>query len=276
VRASNTVVFCAMDDLVPISGSALTGFADFLDGLANAGIASVWVSSRNRHQLDAPIRKFGHAAPFLAEGGCGVYLPEDYFHLKPKQTVRMGRFTCIPIATAQPAAEEALEAVAEDTGISIVTLRSLSPREAIQNTGLSKQDTEALRQRDFDELFFFAGTSDADVQRFRQRAQHHKFSVRHSGSLWSLAVGASVAKCVQELRKLYDRAMHAHAFTVAVATVNESADLGAACDRTIVLTDRSSPETGPVFANRPPVKRLPLFSPDTWNTALDAIKNRAF
>jgi mannosyl-3-phosphoglycerate phosphatase len=276
LRLSKTVVFCAIDDLISIAGSPLSGFGDFLDGLAEAGIPSVWVSSRNRHQLDTPIRKLGYGAPFLAEGGSGVYLPEDYFHLKPPRTVRLGRFTCIPVAAPQPAAQEALEMLAEDTGISVVPLRLLSTRETMQNTGLSRGEAEALLQRDFDELFFFAGTSDADIEKFRQRAEHHKFALRRSGPLWSLAVRASVRNCVQELCKLYDRALHAHAVSIAVTTTSETPELSRTCDRAILLTDRATSATAQPAGNRRPAKSLPLFSANTWPQALEAIQNRQF
>ena len=277
MRSSRTVVFCAIDDLIPISGNPLSGFPDFLDSLADARISSVWVSSRNRHQLDTPIRKLGHAGPFIAENGCGVYLPEDYFHLKSERTVRLGRFTCIPVATPQPAAAQALDSLAEDAGISVVPLRSLSPREAMRNTGLSRREADALRQRDFDELFFFVGTSDADLQKFHQRAVECKLSVRRSDSLYSLAAGANLSKCVQELHKLYDRALHARAFAVALTTSGESPELIKACDRAILLTDRSSSESDATpAAGRPSAKRLPLFSADTWPQALEAIQNRRF
>jgi predicted mannosyl-3-phosphoglycerate phosphatase (HAD superfamily) len=276
LRSSNTVVFCAIDELIPIPGNPLSGFADFLDGLAEAGTPCVWVSSRNRHQLDIPIRKLGQAAPFIAEGGSGVYLPEDYFHLKPARTVRLGRFTCIPVATAQPAAAEALESLAGETSISVVPLRSLSSRELMQNTGLPRQEADALRQRDFDELFFFAGTSDADIEKFRQRAEHEKLSVRRSGSLWSLAVNANLARCVQELCKLYDRSLHAHAFTIALGTTADSVALGRSCDRAILLTERHAPAQPPSLLNRPAPKLLPLFAADTWRLALDSIQQRSF
>jgi len=279
LRPSNTVVFCAIDDLIPVSGAPLSGFVGFLEGLGDAGIPSVWVTARNRHQLDTPIRKLGHSGPFIAEGGSGAYLPQDYFHLKPPHTVRFGRFMCVPKAAAQPAAAEALDALASETGVSVVPLRSLSPRELMQNTGLPRHEADLLRQRDFDELFFFAGASDADIQKFRKRAQHHKYAVRRAGAFWSLAVHADLAGCVQDLRKLYDRAFHARSFAVALATP-ETPELVKACDRAIFLTDRASREPQSHANERPLRTRLPtplpLSSPSTWPTALEAIQNRRF
>jgi mannosyl-3-phosphoglycerate phosphatase len=276
LRSSNTVVFCAIDDLIPLSGKPLTGFPEFLDSLSEAGIPCVWITSRNRHQLDLTLRKLGHSEPFIAEGGSCVYLPEDYFHLKPAHTVRLGRFIAIPVAKPQPAAVEALELLSEQTGITVVPLRALSPRELIQNTGLPRGDADAIRQRDFDELFFFAGTSDKDIQEFRQRAAHLKISVRLIGSLWSVGVGPSLATCVRELRKLYDRAFHKPAFSIALATASDRSELFPFCDRAILLKDRGTPTCAVNAKSGPAPKSLPLFQQDSWDAALEAIQSRQF
>jgi mannosyl-3-phosphoglycerate phosphatase len=276
LRASTTVVFCSIDDLIPVSGKPLTGFAGFLEALTDAGIPCIWVTSRNRHELDHALRRAGHAAPFIAEGGSGVYIPEDYFHLKPATTIRLGRFTCIPVAKPQPAANEALDQLAIATGVTVVPLRSLSPRELTQNTGLSKDAAESLRQRDFDELFFFAGASESDTQRFRRTAEHLHLSLRPQGSLWSLAVNASLVTSVRELRKLYDRALHAHAFSIAISTSILAHDLFSACDRGILLTDRSSNSAQNLPYHLPAPKALPLFARDTWAQAFETIQTRRF
>jgi len=276
LRTPTTVVFCHIDDLIPMSGSPLTGFPGFLDSLSEAGIPCVWVTARNRHELDPLLRRLGHASPFIAEGGSGVYLPEDYFHLKPARTIRLGRFICIPVAGPQPAAEEALNMLAEEVGVTVVPFRSLSLRELMQNTGLGKDAAEALTQRDFDELFFFAGTSDQDILRFRQKAAQLQFSVRPHGSLWSLAVHASLASCVRELRKLYDRALHARAFSVGMTIAPDAQELFPACDRCILLTGRQSPASDATSRQLPVPKSLPLFAVDTWDRALEAIQTRQF
>lgn len=276
MRATTTLVFCAIDDLIPVSGKALLGFPEFLDGLSEAGIPCVWVTSRSRHQLDLPIRKLGHAAPFIAEGGSGVFLPEDYFHLKVEQTIRLGRFTCIPVASVQPAASDALDMLAEETGLAVVPLRSLSPRELVQNTGLSRDTAEALRQRDFDELFFFAGASAEDIHRFQKQALHRKLAIRPVDSLWSLAAGSSLASCVRHLGRLYDRALHAHAFSISLATTSQGLELLPLCDRGIVLTTRHDDVGAANVQNRPTPKTLPLFASDTWELVLESVRNRQF
>ena len=276
MRHSNTVVFCAIDDLIPASGKPLTGFPEFLDSLFDAGIPCVWVTSRNRLQLDSALRKFGHSEPFIAEGGSCVYFAQDYFHLRPAHTVRLGRFIAIPVAKRQPAAAEALELLSERTGVTVVALRSLSPRELIQNTGLPRNEADLIRQRDFDELFFFAGASDEDIQRFQHQAAHLKISLRPNGTMWSIAVDSSLPNCVRELRKLYDRAFHKPTFAVAVATTSDQMQLFPACDRAILFASRSDDHAVTKPVSRPSPKSLPLFREDSWEQALEAIQSRQF
>jgi mannosyl-3-phosphoglycerate phosphatase len=276
LRASNTLVFCAIDDLIPIGGRPLTGFAEFLEALAELGIPCVWVTSRNRHQLDATIRRLGNGEPFIAEGGSCAYIAEDYFHLKPAHTVRLGRFIGIPVAKRPPAAAEALEELAETSAITVVPLSSLSPRELAQNTGLARSEAEAIRQRDFDELFFFAGASPQDVERFRQQALQMKASIRPRGAVWSLAVNANVATCVRELRKLYDRALHKTAQAVGIVTGPEDAELFPACDRAIFLTDSVDSTSTHKTRSGPTAKSVALFRGNPWAQILEMIEKRQF
>ena len=272
MRSNTTVVYCSTDNLIGVTNQALAGFVEFLEGLGEANIPIVPVTTRSRLQFDATIRKFGFGHPFLAEGGCGVFLPEDYFHLKPPRSMRLGRFTCVPVASPLPASAEMLELLAGETGIEVVALRTLSPRELSQNTGLPQREAELLRQRDFDELFFFAGASESDIRRFQQEALERKAQLRPRGALWSLAVNANLAACVRDLSHLYQRSFRANPLNVGIATSDEAAELFPACDRWLYLEGR---ETRAAEATGK-WKHLPLLSPETWPLALEMILNRQF
>jgi predicted mannosyl-3-phosphoglycerate phosphatase (HAD superfamily) len=283
LRQTSSILFIAVDSLIPIRGKSVPGLDEFTATLDHEGIPAVWLTSRSRLQFDEPRRKLGHTHPFIAEDGCAVYLPEDYFHLRPESvasraqkasTMRLGRFTCIPLAEVLPAAAEALETLSENTGVPVVTLRSLSPRELIQNTNLPQREAEFSRQRDFDQVFFFAGVSDEDVQRFLTEGRNRKLQFRQHGVLWSIAIGASVQRCIRELSKLYDRALRYHAHPVGIATQHQAADLFPFCERTILLTDTNS-ECRPLHQPETPrALRLLLHAPDTWERVLESISTR--
>jgi mannosyl-3-phosphoglycerate phosphatase len=276
------VVYCAVDSLLPIRGKAHPGFDEFMAALEHSGVPIVWVSSRTRFQLDAPRRELGHNHPFIAEGGCGVYLPEDYFHLRPAKAMRFGRFTCIPIAGPQPAASDALEALSEELAVPVVKLASLRPRELAQNLGVPVREAELARHRDFDEPFFFAGSSGKDVDHFVAEARQRKLQLRQNGMLWSLAVGANLKQCVTDLAKLYDRALRSHPTKLGIATEDEAKELFPACDRTILLSAETgtAKETavghaaGQAGRSAPGLRasrQIPVSAPDVWERVLEGI-----
>jgi D-glycerate 3-kinase len=273
-------LYIAIDSLIPPRGRSVPGLDQFTATLDHEGIPAVWLTSRSRLQFDEPRRKHGHTHPFIAEDGCAVYLPESYFHLRPESaaarpektsTVRLGRFTCIPIAEALPAAAEALETLSEDLAVPVVTLRSLSHREVVQNTGLPQREAVLARQRDFDELFFFAGSSQEEIERFLAEGRQRKLLFRQHGVLWSIAIHASVQRCMRSLSKLYDRALRYHAHVVGVASHDLAPGLFPFCERTLLLSDREAEEDIHFGTNTPRLQRVPLHSEDTWERVLEAL-----
>lgn len=286
LRQTPSVLYLALDALLPLGGKSTAGFDEFTAALDHAGIPTVWLTSRSRLQIDEPRRKYGHAHPFVAEDGCGVYLPEDYFHLRPEasgsrsgrsgkgSTLRLGRFTCIPIAQPLPAASEALESLSAETGVPIVTLQSLSSRELAQNTGLPARQAELARQRDFDEPFFFAGASNEQVTQFLAEGCKKGVEFRPHRALWSAALDASVKRCVSELSRLYDRALRYHATSVAVATADTATGLFPFCDRSILLGEDEAKLSGPHSTRYRQAREIHLFG-EWWEQLLEDVGSKS-
>jgi predicted mannosyl-3-phosphoglycerate phosphatase (HAD superfamily) len=272
------ILFCDIDGLVPVRGKMAPGFDDFIAALEHAAIPNVWVTTRTRLQIDDPRRKLGHSHPFIAEGGCGVYLPEGYFHLRPPKTLRLGRFTCLPIAEPQPAAAEALEELSEETGVSVVALRSLSPRELAQNSGLPAAQAELMRQPDFDEIFFFAGATENEVSRFKTETASRSWQLRQRGVLWSLALGANLKQCVRDVSKLYTRALRSQPKIIGISRDDGDSELLSACDRGFVLLDGArDAERSESQRERLPARfrQVELGSADVWERILEAVSSKS-
>jgi predicted mannosyl-3-phosphoglycerate phosphatase (HAD superfamily) len=268
-------VYVRVDPFFSPRGKVLHRFDRFLQGLAQAKVPCIWLTGSTRAQLDEPRRRLAQKDPYVGENGSGVYLPEDYFHLRSGNALRLGRFSCIPVAKPQPAAAEALDELAADLRISVVPLRSLSPRELSQNTGLPPKEAERMRMRDFDELFFFAGASQEEVHSFRSEARLRGLRVGTAGSFWSLAPGADLDKCIRELGGLYDRALRAHALRVGVELADASGEAPEpqrhpAFDRTYELTERIErpPEPKDQEGSR---GRFHLYSESVWDDLLSTI-----
>jgi len=287
LRQTHSILYIDVDSLIPVRGSLIPGLDEFSAALDHAGIPAVWLTSRTRLQMDEPRRKLAHSHPFIAEDGCGVFLPEGYFHLRPQTspshpqkapTVRLGRFTCLPIAEPQPAASDALEALSAETGLSVVPLRSLPSRELAQNLALPSREADLARQRDFDELFFFAGGTAEDAAAFLSAGERRNIQLRQRGVLWSLAVGANIRRCIRELSKLYDRALRSHARSVALVTPSSSSALFEACDHAILLRDVAKSHPGDDQSQNSSsvlkVMELSLNSSDGWGQILAALTKR--
>ena len=274
MRQTPCVLYFAVDSLIPPRGKSIAGLDEFTAALDHAAIPAVWVTNRSRLEFDAARRKLAHTHPFIGEGGSGLFLPEGYFHLREEESIRLGRFTCVPVAEPLPAAADALEELSEKTKVAVVSLQSLSPRELAQNIGLPQREAELMRQRDFDEYFFFAGASEKDIQRFASAAREKNYQLRRRGVLWSLARGASLKRCIQILAKLYDRALRYHPTIVGVAAGPDASELFAACDRRILLTGRgeeTAPETDREGA---PTLEFALRDPQLWELILESITSR--
>jgi predicted mannosyl-3-phosphoglycerate phosphatase (HAD superfamily) len=279
LRQTSCVIYIAVDSLIPSQGQPVAGFAEFTAELDLRGIPAVWLTSRSRLQFDTARRKLSHGHPFLAEGGCGVFLPEDYFHLRPDSTdsarqksssIRLGRFTCIPTAQLPPAAANALERLSADTAAPIVNLRTLSPRELAQNTGLPLREAELARQRDFDELFFFAGASEESIESFLAEAPARQLQLRQNGVLWSCAIGANTAHCIRELGKLYDRSLRYHVEALGIATPDLAGDLFPHCDRHVLLSTRKASGDQPSLASSH-AREIPMHAADVWEQILEGV-----
>jgi len=270
---TKTVVYLSIDPFLSSRGKFLYGYESVQAELDEREIPCIWLSSHSRLQLDDPRRRAGHTEPFIAEDGCAVYLPEDYFHVKPAKTVRLGRFTCIPIAQQLPAAEDALESLSEESGVPVVPLRTLSPRELSQNVGLPNHEAEVVRQRDFDALFFFAGAADADIVRFRGLAANKNLYLREHGVFWSLSVGSDFRRCIRELGDLFDRSLHGHANRFAITTPADSDSIFSVCDRGIRLV--ASTKDLPAEAPHPSrFAEYAITAPDLWESVLAAVDSR--
>jgi mannosyl-3-phosphoglycerate phosphatase len=283
LRQTPSILFIAVDDLISTRGQIVPGFDEFTAALDHEGIPAVWVTSRSRLHFDDPRRKVGHTHPFIAEDGCGVYLPEDYFHLRPgasgknksdTPTVRLGRFTCLPVAKPAPAAREALESLSEETGVPVVALHTLSPRELSQNTGLHVREAELMRQHDFDEIFFFAGASEPEVNKFLEEGKKRGIEFRKHDVLWSAAIGPNLGKCIKALSGLYDRALRHHPRVTGVATEANAAKLFQLCEKNVLLQTSPHPGDESPGAIAKVTAQIPLRSEAVWSQLLALVSGK--
>jgi mannosyl-3-phosphoglycerate phosphatase len=141
------------------------------------------LSSRgNRAQLEPLRRKLQHAHPFLTESGGGLFIPDGYFNLRLEGATRAGRLFCVPFARPQADAAAAVQEIAAEAGASVVAFSQMSSREISRNCGVSTREAELSRQREFSEMFFFAGETVKALALLRLPGKRMKPFPTHSGN----------------------------------------------------------------------------------------------
>ena len=209
VRDTRKILFTALEGclLDAESGSWAAAQAG-IDELERRSVPWVIFSGLTRAQLDPIRRKLGHAGPFVSEHGGGLYVPQGYFPVRIEGQERSGNFQLLPLAKPYLETAAALEELAEEARVSVVGVSQMSLRETERNTGLSQRETEQFRLRDFEERFFFAGASEADVTRFVALAKQRGFYASPGGTFWSFSSLPDAGEAARRLAKLFRTSAH--------------------------------------------------------------------
>lgn len=240
--APRQIIFTAVDDVfLQSSGESWETAWDTLQKLARQGIPLVLCTRGTRAQFEPLRRKLQHAHPFLTESGAGLFIPDGYFNLKLEGASRFGRNFCVPFRRPHAEAAAALQEIAEESGASVVGFSQMSPREIARNCGLSAQDAELYRQREFDEIFFFAGETEKITRRFSRVAGEKGWEALPSPPFWQLrsALKTGGGDAVHYLMSLYRKALHGRQRSIGIGNDARDIYLLSATDVAVVQPGRA-------------------------------------
>jgi mannosyl-3-phosphoglycerate phosphatase len=239
-----------------------------LEEIERRRVPLVFVTSKTRAELEVLRRKLGHGHPFVTENGGGIFIPQGYFNLPLEGARRAGRYQCVALARPYKEIVSALEELAAEAGVTVVGFHQMSAREIAQNTGLSLQEAELARQREFDEPFFFAGAGEEDIHKFGQAARRRRFEFAQGGRFWHLAAGSDKGRAVRHLVKLYRTARRSRLRSVGLGDSPNDLSLLAAVDQAVLLPQPDGTFASDVLSRLPHVLRGAAAGPAGWNQAV--------
>ncbi|MFY9584448.1 MAG: HAD-IIB family hydrolase [Candidatus Acidiferrales bacterium] len=239
-----------------------------LEEIERRRVPLVFVTSKTRAELEVLRRKLGHGHPFVTENGGGIFIPQGYFNLPLEGARRAGRYQCVALARPYKEIVSALEELAAEAGVTVVGFHQMSAREIAQNTGLSLQEAELARQREFDEPFFFAGAGEEDIHKFGQAARRRRFEFVQGGRFWHLAAGSDKGRAVRHLVKLYRTARRSRLRSVGLGDSPNDLSLLAAVDQAVLLPQPDGTFASDVLSRLPHVLRGAAAGPAGWNQAV--------
>ena len=272
---ANLVVFTDLDGtLLDHRTYSWAAAEEALAELQRRRVPLVFVTSKTRAEVEVLQRKIGWIQPFVTENGGGIFLPHGYFPQRLEDATRVGRYHCLALARPYNEIVEELEAVAEQAEASIVGFHRMSAREIAQNTGLPLKQAALARQREFDEPFFFAGTSEEHIQRFVHVAKQHRIEITRGGRFWHAFSGSDKGKAVQRLMKLYRAALRSRQQSVGLGDSANDLPMLAAVDVAVIVQKPDGSYDAELVKKLPRAVRAPAPGPEGWNEAILKILSR--
>jgi mannosyl-3-phosphoglycerate phosphatase len=265
------IVFAAVDGLQNhVSGAVEEATSDALELLARRGIPLVLASRGTRAQFDPLRRKLQQGHPFLTENGAGLFIPDGYFNLHLEGATRFGRNFCVPFARSHSEAAAALPEIAEEAGASIVGFSQMSVREIARNSGLSPREAELFGQREFGEIFFFAGETETVTRRFSQVALEKGWEAVPGDPLWELRGRSkqSGGNAVRYLMGVYRKSLHGRQRSIGIGSDPGDLYLLSATDTAILVPGHSGQLDDELLARLPHAARMERAGPEGWAQAI--------
>jgi mannosyl-3-phosphoglycerate phosphatase len=270
--ASSLVIFCEPLDAFPLeAGSIGAAASEALEALERRGVPLIFVSRGTRAEVEFLRRRLASRHPFITESGGGLFLPEGYFRQRPQDAVTLRHYHAIALARPYAEACAALEEAAAAARVEIAGFHQMSTREIAENCGLPRRLAELARQREFEELFFFAGEEAAASRRLAEAAGRRGWQVRRppEAGFWHISSGADVGRAVHTLLELYRKARHARVRAVAIGSSLADLPLLKAAGRAYVLTQRGGEHADEILDRLPGARRVETGGQEGWAAAVE-------
>jgi mannosyl-3-phosphoglycerate phosphatase len=121
--------------------------------LARRGVPLVIASSKTRAEIEAWRRRIGNQDPFISENGGALYVPPGTTPRPVPGSVAVERYLQVELGTPYPRLRQALKLLARDLGVELKGFGDMDAGEIARLTGLSGEDVDLARQREYDEPF---------------------------------------------------------------------------------------------------------------------------
>jgi mannosyl-3-phosphoglycerate phosphatase len=205
---SHPIIFTDLDGtLLDHETYAFTEALPALDLVRAREIPLIFCSSKTRVEIEYWRERLQNDHPFISENGGGIFIPPSYFPagaVKDIWPTTEGVGGCSVLLLGKPYAvlRDVLLGL-RDEGFEIRGFGDMTAEEISKTTGLSLDQAELAKKRDFDEPFFFYGE---ERKRAKLLASIGERGFRYSqGKFYHLMGENDKGKAVDILRTLYER-----------------------------------------------------------------------
>lgn len=167
--------------------------------LRERDIPLVLCTSKTRPEVEFHRGRLDNRHPFVVENGGAVYIPADYFDFDIEYNRRTGDYLVVELGTPYRTLVGELARLREKTGLPLRGFSDMSAREISIRCGLSLDQANLAKQREYDEPFLIPPPSSAAML---SQASH--IPLTRGGRFFHLATGDK-GRAVSMLMKLFRR-----------------------------------------------------------------------
>lgn len=152
------IVFTDLDGTLLDSATySFVAAQEALTELRTLAIPLIVVSSKTRAEILPIRRRLLNEHPFIVENGGAVVIPTNYFPFPLANRVIRSGFDVVELGTPYHRLRAALKDIQEEIGRELRGYGDMSVDEIIARTGLSREEAELSKEREYDEPFVVEG-----------------------------------------------------------------------------------------------------------------------
>jgi mannosyl-3-phosphoglycerate phosphatase len=167
------------------------------------GIPLILSSSKTRAEIELYRKKLENDHPFISENGGAVFVPKDYFSFPFPCDCELEEYCVLELGTSYPQIIEILNSIKKETGIPMRGFSDLSEKELVSLCGLSPEDAEFAKKREYDEPFIVEG-SEREVDIVKKKIMMKGLNYAWGGKFHHILGKNDKGKAVEILKELYE------------------------------------------------------------------------
>lgn len=268
------VVFTDLDGtLLDYSSYSFKEALPALRILKDKKIPLIICSSKTRKEIEYYRKNLGNDHPFISENGGGIFVPKDYFKFDINGSgvplIEENDYRVVRLGTQYASLRKAITELREE-GFRVKGFGDMSIEEVAAAAGLSIEEAEMAKERDFDEPFIFHG-DETEARELVEAIKSRGFNVAQ-GQFFHILGDTDKGKAVSILIGLY-KMKFSEIVTIAVGDSPNDISMLEKVDYPVIV--RKPDGSYDPRISLPNLIKARGIGPDGWNHAVLRIVLRA-
>src|SRR4030043_949420 len=166
-------------------------------------IPLVLTSSKTRAEIEIYRKKLENDHPFISENGGAVFIPKNYFSFLFPYDRELDEYFVLELGTFYLQIIEVLESIKKETGIKIKGFSDLTEEQLTSLCGLSLEEAELAKRREYDEPFLIEG-EEKEIEIVKRKIEEKGMNYVWGGRFHHILGKNDKGKAVEILKELYE------------------------------------------------------------------------